>query len=39
MQVTTSAASKCIKNRLVADFRDAINCAKFHSNPFRGFDF
>ena len=22
-----------------ADFQDVINCAKFHSNPFRGFDF
>jgi len=21
------------------DFQDVINCAKFHSNPFRGFDF
>ena len=22
-----------------ADFQAVINCAKFHSNPFRGFDF
>jgi len=22
-----------------ADFQDVINCAKFHSNPFRSFDF
>jgi len=22
-----------------ADYQDVINCAKFHSNPFRGFDF
>ena len=22
-----------------ADLQDVINCAKFHSNPFRGFDF
>jgi len=33
------AASIVTKFVLGADFQDVINCAKFHSNPFRGFDF
>ena len=33
------AASIVTKFVLGADIQDVINCAKFHSNPFRGFDF
>jgi len=33
------AAAIVTKFVLGADFQDLINCAKFHSNPFRGFDF
>ena len=33
------AAPIVTKFVLEADIQDVINCAKFHSNPFRGFDF